>query len=151
MSGLLSRLSSRPRPGTIRGFSLVELLLVLAIIGIISAIAIPSFMGQRRRARVIGDAMSNAKTLQMILENRKAETGLYAAEGTYDWTVDGKAATGPALLPTFTPQGNSKMDYTLVVDASGLTYTLTVRDPNIDGGVTAYQTDQSGKELARLK
>ena len=65
-----------------RGFSLVELLLVLAIIGIISAIAIPSFLGQRRRARVIGDAISNAKSLQMALESRKAEVGVYAPAGT---------------------------------------------------------------------
>lgn len=34
------------------GFTLIELLLVLAIIGIISAIAIPSLLGQRARAKV---------------------------------------------------------------------------------------------------
>src|SRR5512133_2523168 len=122
MSGLLSRLSPR-RSGQTRGFS----------------------MGQRRRARVIGDAISNTKALQMALENRKAETGLYAVEGTYDWKADGSAATGPALVPTFTPQGNSKMDYTLTVDASGLTYTLEAKDTTL-AGATAFKTNQSGQE-----
>lgn len=133
-----------------RGFSLVELLLVLALIGIISAIAIPSYMGQRRRAQVIGDAMANAKVLQMVMESRKAESGLYAADGTYDWKSDGSATTGPALLPTFQPSGASKMDYSVLIANGGLTYTLTVTDPSLGSGVIAYQTDQSGKELARL-
>jgi prepilin-type N-terminal cleavage/methylation domain-containing protein len=134
-----------------RGFSLIELLLVLALIGIISAIAIPSFLGQRRRARIIGDAISNAKVLQMSLETRKAENGLYAAAGTYSWAADGSATTGPALIPAFTPQGNSKMNYSVVVDAGGLTYTLTVFDPSISATTVAYQTNQAGAELARLK
>lgn len=137
-------------PRRARGFSLVEILLVLAILGIISAIAIPSFLGQRRRARVIGDAMSNARILQMGMEARKADAGIYAAAGTYDWTADGSATTGPALIPTFQPSGSSKMNYSVVVANGGLTYTLTVTDPSIGSGVTAYQTDQNGKELARL-
>ena len=133
-----------------RGFSLVELLLVLALIAIISAIAIPSYLGQRRRARVIGDAIANAKSLQMALENHRAETGLYAAGGTYDWKADGTGSTGAALLPTFVPQGNSKMDYSLVVGSTGLTYELTVKDTTLNGA-TAYKTNQSGQELARLE
>ncbi|MFN7958475.1 MAG: type II secretion system protein [Holophagaceae bacterium] len=139
-----------PSPRRTRGFSLVEILLVLAILGIISAIAIPSFLGQRRRARVIGDAMSNAKVLQMGLEARKADGGVYGAPGTYDWTADGSATTGPALIPTFQPTGSSKMNYSVVVANGGLTYVLTVTDPSIGSGVTAYQTNQNGQELARL-
>lgn len=134
-----------------KGFSLVELLLVLAIIGIISAIAIPSYMGQRRRARVVGDAIANAKVLQMGLETRRAEAGLYGTAGTYEWAADGSKPSGPLLVPTFQPKGSSTMNFAVTIDASGVTYIMTVTDPTIGAGVTAYQTNQSGEELARLK
>jgi prepilin-type N-terminal cleavage/methylation domain-containing protein len=132
------------------GFSLIEALLVVTIIGIISSIAIPSYMGQRRRARVVGDAISNARVLAMGLESRKADGGVYGADGTYDWKADGSATTGPALIPAFQPNGNSKMDYKVVI-TNGLTYVLTVYDPSISSTTVAYQTNQYGAELARLK
>lgn len=131
------------------GFSLIELLLVLALIGIISAIAIPSFLGQRRRAAVIGDAITNAKALAMILESRKAETGVYATAGTYTWKADGSSASGPTLVPTFQTVGNTKMDYTLTVAPSALIYTITVTDPKV-ANREMYQTDQTGAQLYRL-
>ncbi len=134
-----------------RGFSLVELLLVLAVIGILSGIAIPSFLGQRRRARVIGDAISNAKVVQMALESRKAENGIYGTADTYAWTLGAADAKATALLPSLSTLGGSKMNYTLVIDATGVTYTLTAFDPSISATTVAYQTNQSGTELARLK
>jgi prepilin-type N-terminal cleavage/methylation domain-containing protein len=135
-----------------QGFSLIELLLVLAIIGIISGIAIPYFLGQRRRARVIGDAMANAKVISMLMETRKADSGVYGNEGsTFTW-VTGSAGTGAAaFLPGFQPSGNSQMNYTIAILSSGLAYTTTVVDPNIAGGVTAYKTNQNGAELERLQ
>jgi prepilin-type N-terminal cleavage/methylation domain-containing protein len=133
-----------------KGFSLIELLFVLAAIGILSGIAIPSYMGQRKRARVIGDAIANAKVLQMALESRRAEVGTYGTIGaTYNWMADGSDPSGPALAPMFQPVGNSKMNYAVVIDATGVAYVLTVTDP-VQAGALTYQTNQTGQELARL-
>jgi len=85
----------------------------------------------------------------MALESRKADVGVYGVDGTYDWNADASATTGPALLPTFQPSGNSKMNYRVVI-TNGLTYTLTVFDPSISASTVAYQTNQYGAELARL-
>jgi prepilin-type N-terminal cleavage/methylation domain-containing protein len=138
-------------PTRSRGFSLIELLLVLAIIGILGGIAIPSFLGQRKRARVIGDAQSNARVLAMALESRKADTGLYGTSGTnQNWTWDPTAKTwtvpssATTLAPTFLPQGNSYMSYKVSVTGGGLAYSITVTDPTRSGShsqvLTATQT-----------
>jgi type IV pilus assembly protein PilE len=133
-----------------RGFSLIEVLLVLAIIGIISGIAIPSYLGQRRRARVIGDAISNAKVMSMLLEARKADNGVYGTAGTtYTWIAG--TASDSTFLPGFSPSGNSKMNYSLTIVTSGLDFNLSVTDPSMGAGVMAYSTNSLGAELYRLK
>ena len=61
-SQLLKRLSNRQ--GVInKGFTLVELMIVVAIIGILSAVAIPQYLGVRDRSDVktkIAEALGNA-------------------------------------------------------------------------------------------
>ena len=82
-------------PNRTKGFSLVEVMLVVAIIGIISGIAIPNYLGQRRRARVIGDAISNAKVLQMALAEKIAETIIgRAGSAIPPTTLDGRLGEG---------------------------------------------------------
>lgn len=139
------------RTRTSEGFSLIELLLVLAIIGIISAIAIPSFLGQRRRARMIGDAKANAAVLRMSLESRKADAGVYGpANAAYSWTATAAPSASVNPAPSFiVNRGTTKMNYTVTVGATGLTYQLDVTDSTLNG-VTVYSTNQNGSVLAEL-
>jgi prepilin-type N-terminal cleavage/methylation domain-containing protein len=128
------------------GFSLIELLLVVAIMGIISGIAIPAFLGQRHRARLIGDAQSNATVLRMQLETVKADAGVYGTKGTtFTWTYLGSVSAGASIF-NFTPKGNSRMNYavSLPTAGSGLAYNISVTDPTLGGGTVIYTTNQNG-------
>lgn len=136
-----------------KGFSLIEVLVALAIIGIISAIAIPKLSGARAMARYAGDAKANASVLRMALEQYLWSRGgsNYGAAGTtWTWTCDPatKAYTYPSPnpLPRFTPAGNSTLNYTVTVTAGGSGYDLMVTIP--ESGKNVYHTDQSGQELA---
>ena len=126
-----------------KGFTLVELLLVISILGIITAIAVPMFMGQRKRARIIGDAMSNAETIRMALEQRRADNGFYGPPNTYTYKSDGTRPT-PDIIPSFTAKGNSKMDYVITIGATSITYTLEVKDP-LASNQTLVKADNNTK------
>src|SRR4051794_10225568 len=64
-----------------KGFSLIELLIVVVIIGIIAAIAIPNLLAARRSANE-GSAVSSLRTLHGAQATYQATSGAGSYAGT---------------------------------------------------------------------
>lgn len=64
-----------------KGFTLIELMIVVVIIGILAAIAIPNFISMQDRAKE-GSVKSNMHTLQLAVEDYAVQNvGNYCAHG----------------------------------------------------------------------
>ena len=66
----------RERTKTEEGFTLVELLVVILVIGALAALALPAFLGTQKKGED-ADSKSNARNLVSALEACHASTGDY--------------------------------------------------------------------------
>jgi type IV pilus assembly protein PilA len=99
---------------TSRGFSLVELLIVVAIISLLAAIAIPQFITYRARA-VDTQMKTDLKNAAVAMESYYAEYKVYPASVAGITGVGFRQTSGVALVITVT---------------SPSTFTLTASTPN---------------------
>src|SRR5215213_3875460 len=102
----------RDRSGSDSGFTLVELLVVMLILGLLAAIAIPSFFNQRDKAKD-SSAKEAVRTAETAMETWATDhNGSYAAatvQGLYDIEPTlsdlGPAATSRLTVTPGTPVG----------------------------------------------
>lgn len=75
--------SLRPRSIGRNGFTIVELLIVIAVVGVLAAITLNTFAGSQARAR---DAQrsSDVKALKKAVELYRVEKGFYPSPGADD-------------------------------------------------------------------
>ena len=64
-----------------KGFTIIELLIVIAIIGILAMIALPAYIGQQKNAAKT-EAYANLQNLRLLEEQYFAENGQYALLGS---------------------------------------------------------------------
>ena len=119
------------RRRTRRGFSLIELMTVMAVIGLLAALSVPRYRDMKRRA-YSANVLSDFNTVRVAAYNYFADNSTYPP--------DGSAGTPPASMTNYLPKNFTfaNANYTLDYDV----WPSPLDPTQLVVGVTVTSSDQ---------
>ena len=127
-----------------KGFTIIELLIVIAVIAILVGIALPRFKGMRDEGN-IARAKGELRTLQSAVESYRIHTGTYPATGA-TWQTALTGATPQIVSAAMNdPFAAAGTQYVLVLSSGtgGNFYAIYSVGPAANGAVSAV-SDTTG-------
>lgn len=140
VSSMVHGMSTQPRPGSsvalrrARGFTLIELMITVAIIAVVAAVALPNYIDYVTRSKLV-EATSSLTDMRIRLEQYNAANRRYPESCAAP--AAGHAPAGSIYLPV----GNQFFAITCTLTAT--TYTVTATgDASQDMAGFIYTIDQ---------
>ncbi len=127
-----------------KGFSLIELMIVVVIVAILAAIAVPAYNDSVNKARR-SDAQSALLGFAQAMERWNTNRNTYIGAGDTDVGTDVDAIGEPSVFPTQAPLDGATKFYNLRITAATATaYTLQAQPIGAMAGDGIFQITNTG-------